>query len=54
MRGRIVARDGEPVAVAAGHGWMLRPHMPAPHPRNQATSLKSLTTSAQAPFGDPF
>jgi len=54
VRGHIVARDGEPVAAAAGHGRMLRPHMPAPRPRNQATSLHSLTTSAKAPFGDPF
>ena len=38
VRGRIVARDGEPVATAAGHGRMLRPHMPAPRPRNVATS----------------
>jgi len=54
VRGRIVARDGEPVATASGHGRMLRPHMSAPRPCNVATSLHSLTTSMQAPFGDPF
>lgn len=56
LRGEVVARDGKPVA-APGVGRQIRPAMPAPAPRNLATTLAALTApgaAAQAPFGDPF
>ncbi|MFW5834668.1 MAG: dihydroorotase [Pseudomonadota bacterium] len=43
VRGRLVAKDGEPVEAAAGWGRMVRPTMPMPRPRNVERSLARLT-----------
>ena len=43
VRGRLVAKDGEPVEAAAGWGRMVRPQMPTPAPANVERSLKALT-----------
>jgi hypothetical protein len=48
-----VAKDGEPVADP-GHGRMVSPTMPAPRPRNSATTLKAVLEPHQKPYGDPF
>jgi hypothetical protein len=53
VRGHLVAKDGEPVADP-GHGRMVSPTMPAPRPRNSATTLKAVLEPHQKPYGDPF
>ena len=49
VRGRLVAQDGQPVAEP-GWGTMVRPTMPAPAPRNLATTTDAIKVPNQTPF----
>jgi len=49
VRGRVVMQDGV-VAEAAGWGRMERPAMPAPAPRNPATTTEAILRPGVMPF----
>jgi len=49
VRGRLVAKDGDVVAEP-GWGAMVRPQMPAPAPRNLATTMKAILEPGQQPW----
>ncbi len=49
VRGRLVAKDGEVVAEP-GWGAMVRPQMPAPAPRNLATTMKAILEPGRQPW----
>ena len=50
VRGRLVAKDGEPVG-SPGWGRMLRPDMPPPAPRNRNTTMRAILEPNQTPWG---
>ncbi len=49
VRGRVVMEDGV-VAEAAGWGAMEKPTMPAPAPRNEATTTRAILRAHAMPF----
>jgi dihydroorotase-like cyclic amidohydrolase len=50
IRGRLVAKAGE-VMGEPGWGRIVRPHMPAPHPKNLNTTMKAILVPGQSPWG---
>ena len=50
VRGRLVAKDGEPV-VSGGGGRQIRPEMPTPRPKNRNTTMRAILQPGNRPWG---